>query len=126
MGDLTKNFSRREFACKCGCGFDAIDPRVVAIAQAVRSAINEQVWVNSGCRCQAHNKKVDGVSSSYHTTGAAADLACASGGLRLYAAIKDLYARGKLPGLEYCKWYKKQNFVHIDVGKKRNNRFAEG
>ena len=25
MGDLTKNFSRSEFACKCGCGFDDID-----------------------------------------------------------------------------------------------------
>ena len=29
MGDLTKNISRYEIACKCGCGFDTIDIEVV-------------------------------------------------------------------------------------------------
>lgn len=28
MGDLTKNFNRFEFACKCGCGFDDIELQV--------------------------------------------------------------------------------------------------
>lgn len=134
MGDLTKDFNRREFACKCGCGFDRIDPRVVAMAQKIRDAIGEPVRINSGCRCLKHNKAVGGVMArpgsaggdSYHTEGKAADLSCTSGAFKLYAAIKDLYTKGKLNDLEYCKWYKAKNFVHIDCGKKRNNRFAEG
>lgn len=138
MGDLTKDFSRREFACKCGCGFDRIDPRVVAMAQKIRDAIGEPVRINSGCRCTWHNKNEKGVQvsppqrgksgteqDSYHTTGKAVDLSCVSGAFKLFAAAKDLYAKGKLNDLEYCKWYKAKNFVHIDCGKKRNNRFAE-
>lgn len=125
MGDLTKDFSRREFACKCGCGFDRIDPRVVNMAQKIRDTIGESVRINSACRCRKHNAAVGGVGESYHMDGTAADLSCASGAFKLFAAIKDLYAKGKLNDLEYCKWYKAKNFVHIDCGKKRNNRFAE-
>ena len=27
MGDLSENFSRSEFECKCGCGFATVDVR---------------------------------------------------------------------------------------------------
>lgn len=33
MGDLSKNLSRREVACKCGCGYDTIDAETVAAFQ---------------------------------------------------------------------------------------------
>jgi uncharacterized protein YcbK (DUF882 family) len=126
MGDLTKDFNRREFACNDNCGFDKIDPRVVVMAQALRDALGESVRVSSGCRCDRRNKAAGGVQDSYHTEGKAADLVCSSGSKRLFEVAKQLFAAGKLPDLQYCKRYIKKNFVHIDCGKKRNNRFAEG
>jgi hypothetical protein len=48
------------------------------------------------------------------------------GSLRLFEVIKHLYAAGKLPDLQYCRRYVRQNFVHIDCGMKRKSRFVEG
>ena len=76
MGDLTKDFSRHEFACKCGCGFDQIDPRVVDMCQVIRDKLGAPVRINSACRCQKRNAQVGGVKDSYHTKGLAADLSC--------------------------------------------------
>jgi hypothetical protein len=29
MGDLSENFSRREFECSCGCGMDTVDAQLL-------------------------------------------------------------------------------------------------
>ena len=125
MGDISTDFNRREFACKCGCGYDRIDPKVVAMAQKIRDILGEPLRINSACRCFAHNQKVGGVSDSYHTQGLAADLSCASGSAKLFAAVQALHAKGKLNGLEYCKHYGGKNFVHIDTGHRRGKRFIK-
>ena len=39
MGDLTDNFSRSEFACKCGCGADAISLDLVERLQLLRRKV---------------------------------------------------------------------------------------
>ena len=124
MGDLTKNFSRSEFACKCGCGKDHIDARVVNMCQIIRDKMNMAVTVGSGVRCVKRNAAVGGVDGSFHTKGTAADLSCAAGAEKLFLCIVNLYAAGKLPDLKYCIWYKKKNFVHIDCGKDRSVIFA--
>ena len=36
MGDLTANFNRAEFACKCGCGKDDIKDALAVKVQAIR------------------------------------------------------------------------------------------
>jgi uncharacterized protein YcbK (DUF882 family) len=127
VGDLTKNFSRHEFACKDNCGFDDIDPRVVAMAQVIRNALGESIRINSGCRCEKRNKESNGVSGSYHTQGKAADLSTGVGSARLFQVIKQLHSSGMLPNLKYCKRYINSNFVHIDCGeKKRSSVFQEG
>jgi len=74
MSDLTKNFSRREFSCKCGCGFDDISPDLVADLQALRDALGKPIRVVSGCRCAKRNAAVGGAKSSQHLTGCAADI----------------------------------------------------
>lgn len=122
-GDLTEHFRRSEFACKCGCGFDDIDPKLVAICERVRQAVGVPVRVNSGCRCEKYNAKVKGAAKdSQHTKGKAADLSCSIGAMALYDTIQALYAAGELPGLEYCLRY--PTFVHVDIGKPRSQRFA--
>ena len=74
MGDLSLNFSRSEFACKCGCGFDEIDPETVNVLQAVRDFFDRPIKVNSGCRCKAHNESVGSTDTSRHVAGDASDI----------------------------------------------------
>jgi len=74
MAKLTKNFSRKEFACNCGCGFDTVDFELINICQEVADNFRDVVYINSGCRCKAHNKAVGGGKNSQHLLGRAADL----------------------------------------------------
>ena len=75
MGDLTKNFSRNEFKCKCGkCTNNYIDIRLVKGLQALRDLIGKPIIINSATRCKVHNKAVGGVPNSQHVQGRAADI----------------------------------------------------
>jgi len=71
MGDATDNFSYWEFACRCGSKCEESDGRLVyppflKKIQYVRSTTNIRMEVNSGNRCPYWNKKVGGVTDSYH------------------------------------------------------------
>jgi len=66
-------FKRREFACKCGCGFDVVDQVLLELLEAVRMKFEQPVYITSGCRCVKHNKAVGGAANSKHTFGIAAD-----------------------------------------------------
>ena len=123
MANDTKHFKVSEFACKCGCGFNIIDQRVMDMAEIIRLALGVPVHVNSGCRCKKHNAAVGGTEGSFHTKGLAADLSCQLGAKAMAVCIANLKAKGRLPDLEYSIWYGKKDFVHIDCGKIRNNFF---
>ena len=73
MGDLTKNFSRYEFQCKCGCGYDQIKPSIVYALQIIRDHFDASVPISSGCRCGKHNTNEGGHVNSKHLFGLAAD-----------------------------------------------------
>ena len=74
MGDLTKNFSRWEFACPCGCGFAAISMDLINnVLEPTREKFGP-VRITSACRCHQHNRTVGGVSRSLHLLGKAADI----------------------------------------------------
>ena len=79
MGDLTKNLSRRELACKCGCNMEAADHELVEVIQkaaedlGMRYHITPHVTITSGNRCPKHNKAVGGAPDSRHLRGTAAD-----------------------------------------------------
>ena len=126
MGNLSKNFNSSEFICKCGCGLNNLDPRVVNMCQTIRDGIGIPITINSACRCEKHNANVNGVPNSYHTQGLAADLSCSIGSEKLYNMIIGLFNLQLLPDLQYCKRYVNKNFVHIDCGKVRKNRFVVG
>ena len=131
MAKDTKNFRVSEFACKCGCGKDDIDQRVMDMAQVIRDELGVPVKVNSGCRCEKHNARVGGVKKKHdkngkliskgsnHMYGLAADLSCSLGSAKMFEAVKKLHAEGKLPALDYCIKYK--TFIHIDCGGKRKS-----
>ena len=74
MGDLSRNFSRAEFACKCGCGWDTVDARLLEALQVRRSTHGKSIKINSGCRCEIYNEQVGGARTSQHLAGRAADI----------------------------------------------------
>lgn len=65
MGDLSGNFSRREFACECGCGLDTVDARLLFMMQAscdhfaqVLGVPKVKATVSGPNRCKKHNAAV--------------------------------------------------------------------
>jgi len=93
MGDLSRNFSRSEFACRC-CGKADIDPRLVDALQELRDLANAPIRVSSGYRCSEHNRAVGGAKQSRHLRGHAADiviksLSVAGQELKLETAAQD-------------------------------------
>lgn len=74
MGDLSDNFSRYEFACKCGCEFDDVDEFHVEQLQKVRDLSGVYMPIISGCRCAEHNEAVGGSETSDHLTGEGSDV----------------------------------------------------
>ena len=107
MGDLTKHFSRSEFACKDGCGSDIINPDLVAKLEALRLLLGEPLVISSGCRCAARNQKEGGRSDSAHLRGYAADIACKNSRQRwnIVSNAVHLFKRVHLG----------RKYVHVDV-----------
>ena len=83
-----KWFKEKEFACKC-CGQlplstgsgqaprENVKALVREVLDPVREKLGMPIVVNSGYRCERHNKDVGGVRNSQHLRGEAADVACA-------------------------------------------------
>lgn len=123
---LTRNFKRIEFACKCGCGSDRIELALVEQVQLFRDLLwistGEEIplIVTSGLRCEAHNEAVGGVKHSYHRAGMAADIVigdnCPSvspvwaGGRILQTARKLGLLRIGAIGI-----YPDRKFIHVDI-----------
>lgn len=124
MGDLSKNFSRAEFECRCGCGSAKVDPLLIELLQTIRDAAGIPLRVNSGVRCPEHNRRVGGVSNSQHLLGKAADITWTGKAATLYALIYTLYKAGEIPHLGYVKLYRGKNFVHVDVRTPKSNLVA--
>lgn len=74
MGDLSEFFSRAEFACTCGCGFNTVDAGLLSVLVKVRDHFGRKMTITSGCRCRVKNKAIGGAPSSWHLKGRAADV----------------------------------------------------
>ena len=70
---LSKNFSRQEFACNCGCGFDTVDAGLLKYLECIRQHFDSPITITSGCRCFSHNAYIGGSKNSFHLRGRAAD-----------------------------------------------------
>lgn len=123
MGDISKDFNRKEFACADGCGFNGISQALVDTVQTIRDTVGVPVVINSGCRCHKHNRAVGGVANSSHLDGLAADIYVKGwSNAKLGALIEQLHFEGKLPFLRYCYKIKgnTNTAVHVDVDGTKN------
>ncbi len=74
MGDLSLNFSRREFVCKHCRLLPHLDQDLVDMLQHARSDKGVPLRIVSGYRCEVHNRAVGGSKKSQHMEGRAADV----------------------------------------------------
>ena len=70
---LSKNFTRKDFKCPCGCTRQMVDSELVEKLQAIRDKLGKAIKVTSGYRCLSHNAAARGSSGSKHRYGMAAD-----------------------------------------------------
>ena len=48
---LSKNFTRKDFKCPCGCTRQMVDSELVEKLQAIRDKLGKAIKVTSGYRC---------------------------------------------------------------------------
>jgi uncharacterized protein YcbK (DUF882 family) len=117
---ITEHFSSEEFTCKCGCGYDAINPYLVHRLQVIRDIAGLPITILSGCRCRAHNNRVGGAESSYHLEGEACDWTF--GGVEgsfEHSIMIEICERKLVRWSGGFHYYRDKNFCHIDIGEKR-------
>ncbi len=75
---LSKNFSKSEFMCSCGCEMPKeVLNNVQKLAnqlQIIRNKVNVPITINSAYRCPKHNSIIGGAKSSQHLQGKASDI----------------------------------------------------
>ena len=121
-----KNFTLHEFKCKCGqCCIpaeakDNIMVLVDRVLDPARQKLGRPIHVNSGYRCEAHNRQVGGAPNSQHTKGEAADLCC-DDNLELARII---VANGNFDQLIlYTRpWSQTPKFLHVSHKRTAPNR----
>lgn len=71
------SLSHDEFRCKCAyadCTYTLVHPDLISVWNMVRAKFGAPLKVNSGYRCQRHNRNVGGVEDSRHKKGQAIDI----------------------------------------------------
>jgi len=126
---LSANLTRREVACRCGCGFDSLAEETVAVFQGIRDFINRPIIITSGCRCPDRNAAIGGAVGSQHMLGAALDMRVDGWSDRQFGAmIKEAHKQVPVVRelLRYCEFANSRNrdVVHMDTGRVRNRVFG--
>ena len=112
MGNLTANFNREEYACKCGCGKDNIKDELATKVQLVRDIVKRGIRINSGIRCEKHNVAIKATPSSSHIDGWAADLSY-HGSAERYQILNAALQVFDRVGIA-------KTFIHVDVDRNKS------
>jgi len=115
MGDLSKNFDEREFACR-HCYEVKVDPRLVKALQKLRDLAGKPVHVISGYRCEVNNRRCGGTRYSQHLRGRAADIFIEGMGVDQMLKLAEQIPAFRGGGMGR---YPNDGFIHIDVRKKK-------
>ena len=111
---LSTNFKVSEFLCHgSGCCTEGkVDEELVKILQKIRDHFGKPVYISSAYRCETWNKKVGGVSRSYHRYGQAADIKV--DGVKPAEVAKYAESIGVL-GIGLYETDSDGHFVHVDT-----------
>lgn len=111
-----KYFKRSEFNCGCGCGFNHIDLRLVKILDMIRSHFGKPVIITSGVRCVTYNRKVGGVTGSFHVKNKAADFYVKGVNVYTVLAFCQTLVNQRVLNYTYTNNTNMSGAVHIDIG----------
>lgn len=121
-----KNFRIQEFVCRYGCEMPPearqnIEALVANVLDPLRDEYGKPIYVNSGYRCEKHNKAVGGVPRSQHKVGEAADISLrlTAYGLQdeLMKLARIIVSQGKFDQLILYP-----TFLHVSYKRNGNNR----
>ena len=113
--DNIKYFKKEEFTCKCGCGLNNINLKLVKILDEIREYFGQPIIISSGCRCTKHNKEVGGVANSRHISGKATDIIVRNTDkAKVLTKCKEYVANGRAR-YTYTNNSNMGNAVHIDI-----------
>lgn len=104
----TKNFTEREWSCKCGCSQKhRMQPHVMEVVQELREIYGAPLTLTSAWRCEDHPSEAKKKSPGQHNKGTAVDIAVTSGAMayKLIVTGLELGATGFALG---------NGFVHLD------------
>ena len=106
------HFKREEFECKCGCGLNIMNVGTLLMLDRARGTAGVPFVINSGCRCDNHNRKIGGVKDSPHLFGFAADIKCTDSRSR-WLIVESLMEAG------FNRIGIGETFIHVDNMKDR-------
>ena len=102
-------YSREEFACKCGCGFNTVDTELLDVLIDLKHEFNyATVLITSGNRCESHNESVGGAKASQHMISAADLKVCGVNPDTVYNYLDNKYSNKYGVG-------KYNSRTHIDI-----------
>jgi hypothetical protein len=135
MGDLTKNLSRSEFLCECGCGFDTADFELVNLLQAVVDYFAESMQVRivivitGGNRCREHNL---GLRKLFNETDGLQGANASLNSQHIYARAGDFKLYYLSEGgnriqikPEIVALWIEENYPAVSIGRYRNRTHAD-
>jgi len=67
---VSPHFTVPEMACRCGCGALNINCNSLEALELFRVALDRPLIPSSACRCDAHNRHVNGSPVSWHLASA--------------------------------------------------------
>ena len=108
MGDISLNFNKHEFSCKCGCGKNKpIDSELIRLLQNLRTKLTKPIHILEGVRCNKYNKEIKGFIDSPHLQGKAVDCKVKN------ISLIDLAREARDIGFSRVGLYK--TFLHLDI-----------
>lgn len=111
---LGESLEHLEFRCKCSytdCNHTLVSNDLLFAWNGMRSTWMNPLIVNSGFRCQKHNKKIGGIDKSSHMTGLAIDISTYGMGEQ---EKTDLEHHARIY-FDYVKVYK--TFIHCQISR---------
>lgn len=102
-----KYFTKEEFACPCGNCENKISDKFISLLDELREFLGKPLIINSGYRCEEHNKKIGGRETSAHLSGLAADISCTNSTWRS-ELLRACLARFNRVGVA-------KSFIHVDI-----------
>jgi uncharacterized protein YcbK (DUF882 family) len=117
---IVRDFTEEELCCPC-CKRCDISPVLLTKLQTLRDEMWHSLPINSGFRCESHNKKIGGSPTSKHLIGKAIDISTA--GLNGSQKHRIMKIAGTL-GFRGIGVY--PTFFHLDIREVQNFWVSNG